>query len=249
MRILEKLKPNSRVRGRDWNRLVRLLNKLAMITGGRGITVKNLPTGLAFSINRGQLGIPNFALAQVVAEGPSQEGMPTLVSHAYWVREVGFKDMAMYWDMVNSGRKMVCPTVLPDDPDLTVGGGIFQFIEGGFWEPAVNLAELGLPGSCPNLLTRPLDRAIPEDPDSDDTPQGDVTDKDDPDYIRLPVVQTWLTRTMDGQYSARVFSLFRPIVTEEWFLQTYDLDGNDCPDPTAWKRRFSLRLHETEGTP
>lgn len=123
MRIRRK-SGNENVTPQDWNDLVDVVNKLSMITSGRGIVVKNLPGGITVSIDldeiEGEVSGMRTELARVWTHGPheSPAGMasPTRPGgDQYWVREID--------------------------------GGTLDIKEGGFWEPAWNLAEFGIPGT------------------------------------------------------------------------------------------------------
>ena len=217
-----------------------------MVTGGKGIKVTNLPGGIGISLDQGTIRkmLP-FDLAEIVTAGPNGESdliapPSELPGYFYWVRQIVMRgvELAEYFATTTGAWRL---------PKW------FEFKKDGFWEPAINLAEVGLPSKCRHLLMSPYERAIPVDPETDDTPEGNVTDPEDEDYKSGTIVATWPCKEWflprGERVGIRAFSLFPARITEEYVVQTYDLDGDGCPDPYAWIRRAVLRLWEGDETP
>ena len=181
--FLRRKADNARVRGRDLNELIDVLNWLANVSGGEGIRVRTGPPGLGIAIDRARVqtkeaGGTQVQLARLWTYGPHEEGnLPVTPSRpsvkSYWVREV-------------------------EPLNLLVKTS-------GFWEPAYNLAEHGISGT-PFFFDPMLEM---DDADSDIEHEWNVRTATHVSGWTSPIVPTWqIPRNDPNSPYLRVFFMW-----------------------------------------
>ncbi len=205
MRLFRK-RDNARITGKDWNELLEYLRRFDIITGGRGVVVKNLPPGMTISVNPAKVqmkasGGSQVELGRLWTHGPGEspygmEHPSRPASEEYWVREID-----------------------PATMDLKTNG---------WWESAQNLAERAMPGvdnpewgSGSAFFFRPI---IQRDGDADEDVEieWDVPTAKHSSGWQSPIVPTWKIPTGDPNVPyKRIFFMWTFRMMQEAFKGYY----------------------------